>query len=63
MKKYIRIERGDYRNQDMSGRVFPIVKDYQDHAAKPGGFVTVNTTQLPGFDPVCKLIVSNTKNF
>jgi len=49
MKKYIRIEKGDYRNEDMSGRVFPIVKDYQDHANKPGGFVTVNTTQLAGF--------------
>ena len=58
MKKYIRIERGDYRNQDMSGRVFPIVKDYQDHAAKPGGFVTVNTTQLPGFEGLDKVRIN-----
>ena len=58
MKKYIRIEKGDYRNQDMSGRVFPIVKDYQDHAAKPGGFVTVNTTQLAGFMGLDKVRVN-----
>ena len=50
MKKYIRIEKGGYRNHDMSGRIFPIVKDYQDHATKPGGFVTVDTTQLAGFE-------------
>ena len=49
-KKYIRIEKGDYRNNNMSGRVFPIVKDYQDHSNKPGGFVTVDTSQLAGFD-------------
>ena len=29
MKKYIKIETGSYRNKDMSGRVFPIIKDYQ----------------------------------
>ena len=29
MKKYIKIDVGSYRGQDMSGRVFPIIKDYQ----------------------------------
>ena len=50
MKKYIKIEEGGYRSRDMSGRIFPIVKDFQSHSGKPGGFVTVNTTQLAGLD-------------
>ena len=29
INKYIKIEQGSYRNQDMSGRIFPILKDYQ----------------------------------
>jgi hypothetical protein len=58
LKKYIRIEKGDYRNQSMSGRVFPIVKDYQDHANKPGGFVTVNTTSLAGFEGLDKVRIN-----
>ena len=58
MKKYIRIEKGDYRNNNMSGRVFPIVKDYQDHSNKPGGFVTVNTTQLSGFEGLDKVRIN-----
>ena len=29
MKKYIRIEEGAYRGADQSGRIFPLVKDYQ----------------------------------
>ncbi len=57
-KKYIRIEKGDYRNNNMSGRVFPIVKDYQDHSNKPGGFVTVDTSQLAGFDGADKIRVT-----
>ena len=57
-KKYIRIEKGGYRNHDMSGRIFPIVKDYQDHATKPGGFVTVDTTQLAGFEGLEKVRIN-----
>ena len=34
----------------MSGRVFPILKDYQKFdGGKPGGFVTVDVTELDGF--------------
>ena len=58
MKKYIRVDKGDYRNQNMSGRVFPIVKDYQDHANKPGGFVTVDTSQCAGFDGADKIRIT-----
>ncbi len=58
MKKYIRIEKGGYRNHDMSGRIFPIVKDYQDHSNKPGGFVTVDTTQLAGFEGLEKVRIN-----
>ena len=58
MKKYIRIEEGGYRGRDMSGRIFPIVKDFQSHSGKPGGFVTVNTTQLAGFDGADKIRIT-----
>ena len=54
MKKYIRIETGSYRNQDMSGRVFPIIKDYQAFAGKPGGFVTVDCSEFGGFEGLDK---------
>jgi len=50
LKKYIRIEQGTYRNQDMSGRVFPIIKDYQAFAGKEGGFVTVDCSEFDGFE-------------
>ena len=50
MKKYIKIEQGSYRGKDMSGRIFPILKDYQKFGGgKEGGFVTVDTTELAGF--------------
>ncbi len=50
MKKYIKIEQGAYRSQDMSGRVFPILKDYQKFTSgKEGGFVTVDVTEFSGF--------------
>jgi len=50
LKKYIKIEQGSYRGQDMSGRVFEIVKDYQRFdGGKPGGFVTVDVKELGGF--------------
>ena len=50
MKKYIKIEQGSYRSKDMSGRIFPILKDYQKFGGgKEGGFVTVDTTELAGF--------------
>ena len=49
INKYIKIEQGSYRNQDMSGRIFPILKDYQRFAGKEGGFITVDVTELDGF--------------
>ena len=50
MKKYIKIDEGSYRSNDMSGRVFPIIKDYQKFdGSKDGGFVTVDVTELDGF--------------
>ena len=58
VNKYIRIEEGSYRNQDMSGRVFPIVKDYQQFSGKPGGFVTVDCTELDGFEGLDKARVN-----
>jgi hypothetical protein len=48
--KYIKIEEGVYRGQDQSGRVFPLEKDYQRHANKTTGFVTVNVAELSGYE-------------
>ena len=52
--KYIKIEQGSYRNHDMSGRIFPILKDYQRFAGKEGGFVTVDCSELDGFEGLDK---------
>ena len=50
MKKYIKIETGSYRGKDMSGRVFPALKDYQKFEGdKQGGFITVDCTECEGF--------------
>ena len=54
INKYIKIEQGSYRNQDMSGRIFPIIKDYQKFAGKEGGFVTVDCSELDGFEGLDK---------
>ena len=54
INKYIRVEQGTYRNQDMSGRIFPIIKDYQRFAGKEGGFVTVDCSELDGFEGLDK---------
>ena len=58
INKYIKIEQGSYRNQDMSGRIFPIIKDYQAFAGKPGGFVTVDCSELDGFEGLDKARVN-----
>jgi hypothetical protein len=55
VNKYIKIEQGNYRGQDMSGRIFPILKDYQKFSGdKQGGFVTVETSELDGFEGLDK---------
>ena len=54
INKYIKVEQGSYRNQDMSGRIFPILKDYQKFAGKEGGFVTVDCSELDGFEGLDK---------
>jgi len=54
INKYIKVEQGTYRNQDMSGRIFPILKDYQRFAGKEGGFVTVDCSELEGFEGLDK---------
>ena len=58
MKKYIKIETGSYRGNDMSGRIFPILKDYQAFAGKPGGFVTVDCSEFDGFEGLDKARVN-----
>ena len=55
INKYIKIETGSYRGQDMSGRIFPILKDYQRFSGgKEGGFVTVDCSELEGFEGLDK---------
>ena len=59
MKKYIKIEEGSYRGQDMSGRIFPIIKDYQKFTGgKDGGFVTVDCSEFDGFEGLDKARVN-----
>ena len=59
INKYIKVEEGSYRGQDMSGRVFPILKDYQTFAGdKQGGFVTVDLQELDGFEGLDKARVN-----
>ena len=59
INKYIRVEEGSYRGHDMSGRVFPILKDYQTFAGdKQGGFVTVDCSELDGFEGLDKARVN-----
>ena len=54
IKKYIKVDKGSYRNQDMSGRIFPILKDYQRFEGKEGGFITVDCSELDGFEGLNK---------
>ena len=57
--KYIKVEEGSYRGHDMSGRIFPILKDYQTFAGdKQGGFVTVDCSELDGFEGLDKARVN-----
>ena len=59
MKKYIKIETGSYRSKDMSGRIFPILKDYQKFSGdKEGGFVTVDCSEFDGFEGLDKARVN-----
>ena len=58
MKKYIKIETGSYRGNDMSGRIFPILKDYQRFSGKEGGFVTVDCSEFDGFEGLDKARVN-----
>jgi len=59
LKKYIKIEQGAYRSKDMSGRIFPILKDYQKFTGgKTGGFVTVDCSELDGFEGLAKARVN-----
>tara|TARA_Y100000593_G_scaffold60194_1_gene111618 strand:- start:230 stop:1294 length:1065 start_codon:yes stop_codon:yes gene_type:complete len=59
LKKYIKIETGSYRGNDMSGRVFPILKDYQKFSGdKEGGFVTVDCSEFDGFEGLDKARVN-----
>ena len=58
MKKYIRIEEGAYRGRDQSGRVFPLVKDYQKNSTRDGGFVTVSTTEQQGYEGLDKVRIN-----
>lgn len=46
----IRILKGEYRNNDMSGRVFPMIRQYQVGAK--GGFVTVDGTAYNGMPQI-----------
>ena len=44
--KYIKVEEGSYRGHDMSGRIFPILKDYQTFAGDKEGGLDRKSTRL-----------------
>ena len=54
----IKIETGSYRGTDQSGRVLPIVKDFQSFSNKPGGFVTCAVSELPGYEGLDKVRIN-----
>ena len=59
MKKYIKIETGAYRGEDQSGRVFPLVKEYQKYTGtKQGGFITVDVTEQQGYAGLDKVRIN-----
>jgi len=59
LKKYIKIETGAYRGEDQSGRVFPMVKEYQKYTgAKQGGFITVDVTEHQGYEGLDKVRIN-----
>jgi len=59
LKKYIKIETGAYRGEDQSGRVFPLVKEYQKYAgSKQGGFITVDVTEQQGYEGLDKVRIN-----
>ena len=59
MKKYVKIETGAYRGEDQSGRVFPLVKEYQKYTgSKQGGFVTVDVTEQQGYEGLDKVRIN-----
>jgi hypothetical protein len=59
LKKYVKIETGAYRGEDQSGRVFPLVKEYQKYTgAKQGGFVTVDVTEQQGYEGLDKVRIN-----
>ena len=57
-KKYIRIEEGTYRGADQSGRVFILEKDYQKYMGREEGFVTVNVSELNGYEGLDKVRIT-----
>ena len=59
MKKYVKIETGAYRGEDQTGRVFPLVKEYQKYTgSKQGGFVTVDVTEQQGYEGLDKVRIN-----
>ena len=59
MKKYVKIETGAYRGEDQTGRVFPLVKEYQKYTgSKQGGFVTVDVTEQQGYAGLDKVRIN-----
>ena len=59
---YIKIKSGSYRNTDVSGRTFQLVKQYQ--SSTNGGFVTVaNGDQFPGCPDNLRIKVNSVADY
>ena len=57
----VRIIAGEYRNTDVSGQVFTLIRDFQT-TAKGGNVLVENDGQFPGFPEQIKIKVNKYKN-
>ncbi len=54
----VRIIAGEYRNTDVSGQVFTLIRDFQT-TAKGGNVLVENGGQFPGFPEQIKIKVNS----
>lgn len=58
MDGFVRIKNGSYRNQEITNKVFPLIKQFQ--LGSNGGFITVDGTGLFGKDKIRITVTSPT---
>ena len=61
MKNTIYLLEGTYRNKTVENQTFQVVKGYQSHPHKEGGFITVKIDDLEKFPGATKKQIRNFK--